>query len=136
MSLCREKSSVLDNLRPIHRSHYLWQSIEPFNTTKLNKGKKTTEHTAAIDGEESSPGWGCVTSAPNIIEYFFAKHHLTQCYVPQPVKVLLLSSIIENSRILQESIRNQIEQTFTLILRDTFSRYCLLSFDAWLGLQH
>jgi len=67
MSLCREKSSVLDNLRPIHRSHYLWQSIEPFNTTKLNKGKKTTEHTAAIDGEESSPGWGCVTSAPNII---------------------------------------------------------------------
>ena len=82
---------------------------------KGNSSEKK-ELTAAMDGLLSSPACGCVTSAPMMI----VGRSLTRGIL---LKMASFKTVF-------------LPPTLTLILRDRFSRYCLFSFCACLGLQH
>ena len=73
-------------------------------------------HTAAMDGLESSPGWGCVTSAPKIIVG------------------LSLTRGIRRERASTSTVF--LPPTFTLIFNATLARYCLLSLKTCFVRQH
>ncbi|MFS7962154.1 hypothetical protein Hanom_Chr08g00723321 [Helianthus anomalus] len=71
---------------------------------------------AAMEGLESSPGWGCVTSAPKMI-------------VGTSLTLGILLEIASRRTVF-------LPPTFTLIFKATFARYCLLILNTCFVRQH
>lgn len=72
--------------------------------------------TAAIEGLESSPGWGCVTSAP---------------------KIMVGLSLTRGIRLESASTRTVfLPPTLTFIFKATLARYCLLILKTCFVKQH
>jgi len=112
-----------------------------------------------MEGLLSSPGWGCVTSAPNIIVgtsdtwgILLANASFNIVFVPPTyikstktrlqfkrnkrfTETYILSSL-SNNMINSNKVFKWITSTFTFILRARFSRYCLFILTTCLGWQH